>query len=127
MSLSPAGNQTRAVAKGGPHPAREYQPSTGAVKGSKILWPGHLCTQTSRIYAELAHGQSILKVLRTKPLTAPAPGSDRRLSGEAHQVGGHPPGTGGRHDHHAQAAVADLSQRSLPHMPGRRPSPRSRM
>jgi hypothetical protein len=35
------------------------------------------------------HGQSILEVLRTKPLMAPAPGSDRRLSGEAHRVGGH--------------------------------------
>jgi len=38
---------------------------------------------------EPLHGQRILEVLRTKPLTAPAPGSDRRLSGEALRVGGH--------------------------------------
>jgi hypothetical protein len=27
------------VQVGGLHPARKYQPSAGAVKGSKILWP----------------------------------------------------------------------------------------
>jgi hypothetical protein len=30
--------------EGGLHPARQYQPSTGAVKGSKILWPRPFCT-----------------------------------------------------------------------------------
>jgi hypothetical protein len=30
----------------GLHPARKYQPSTGAVKGSKILWPRRFRTRT---------------------------------------------------------------------------------
>jgi hypothetical protein len=42
-----------------------------------------------------------------RPLTGPAPGSDRRLSGEAHQVGGHCPG--GPDDHQAQPAGMDRS------------------
>jgi hypothetical protein len=58
-----------------------------AVKGSKILWPRPLRTPHNLPPTAPLHGQSILEVLRTKPLTAPAPGSDRRLSGEAHQVG----------------------------------------
>jgi hypothetical protein len=61
---------------------------------------------------EPLHGQSILEVLRTRPLTAPAPGSDRRLSGEAHQVGGH----SHRSDHEPRG--------SLPGLQGRRPGTR---
>jgi hypothetical protein len=64
---------------------------------------------------EPLHGQSILEVLRTKPLTAPAPGSDRRLSGEAHQVGSH----SHRSDHEPQG--------SLPGLQGRRAGPRAGM
>jgi hypothetical protein len=66
----------------------DYQPSTGAVKGSKILCPRPSRKRTPLACTEPLHSQSILEVLRTRPLTAPAPGSDRRLSGEAHQVGG---------------------------------------
>ena len=66
-------------------------------------------TLTSR---ELPHGQSILEVLRTKPLTAPAPGSDRRLSDEGHQVGGHRARSG-----HEQASVHSVRR----WRPGARP------
>jgi len=52
------------------------------------------------------HGQSILEVLRTRPLTAPAPGSDRRLSGEARQVGGH----SHRSDHEPQESVPGVQR-----------------
>jgi hypothetical protein len=83
------GSQSAAGLGCGPHPAREYQPSTGAVKGSKILWPLLFRTHTNPPRTEPLHGQSIFEVLRTKPLTAPAPGSARRLSSEAHHVGSH--------------------------------------
>jgi hypothetical protein len=53
------------------------------------------------------HGQSILEVLRTRPLTAPAPGSDRRLSGEALHVGGH----SHRSDHGQQGSVPGVQRR----------------
>jgi hypothetical protein len=53
----------------------------GPVKGSKILWPDPLAEESLTLI-DRQHGQSILEVLRTKPLTAPAPSSDRRLSGE---------------------------------------------
>jgi hypothetical protein len=36
------GSLIGAVVRSGLHPARQYQPSTGPVKGSKILWPGRL-------------------------------------------------------------------------------------
>jgi hypothetical protein len=42
----------------------------------------------------------------TKPLTVPAPGNDRRLSGEAHQVRHHKPHCGRQHDHQARSAPA---------------------
>ncbi len=56
--------------------------------------------------SEPRHGQSILEVLRTGPLTAPAPGSDRRLPGEGHQVGGH------RHrsDHEPNGSLPGMSR-----------------
>jgi hypothetical protein len=66
-------------------------------------------------YAKPLHGQSILEVLRTRPLTAPAPGSDRRLSGEAHQVGGN----SHRSDHEPRG--------TLPGLPRRWPGARTRM
>jgi hypothetical protein len=59
--------------------------------------------------AQPRHGQSIFEVLRTMPLTAPAPGSDRRLSGEAHQVGGHPH----RSDHEPHGSVPAVPRRQL--------------
>jgi hypothetical protein len=99
----------------GLHPARKYQPSTGAVKGSKILWPRPLSTHINLGRTQPLHGQSILEVLRTRPLTAPAPGSDRRLSGEAHHVGGH----SHRSDHEPHG--------SLPGMQRRRPGARTGM
>ena len=34
-----AANTRDEQVEGGLHPARKYQPSTGAVKGSKMLWP----------------------------------------------------------------------------------------
>jgi hypothetical protein len=100
-------NTTCGRRDGGLHPAREYQPCTGPVKDFKILWPRPSRTHANLPRPEPLHGQSILKVLRTRPLTAPAPGSDRRLSGEAHQVGGHPH----RSDHEPHG--------SLPGMPSR--------
>jgi hypothetical protein len=103
------------VGPGGLHPAREYQPSTGPVKGSKILWPHPHPLGQPLTPIEPLHGQSILEVLRTRPLTAPAPGSDRRLSGEAHQVGRHSL----RSDHEPQG--------SLPGLQGRRTGTRSRL
>jgi hypothetical protein len=72
------------------HPARKYQASTGAVKGSEILWPRPFALTLSLTHPELLHGQSILEVLWTMPLTAHAPGSDRRPSGEGHLVAGPP-------------------------------------
>ena len=59
--------------------------------------------------AQPRHGQSIFEVLRTMPLTAPAPGSDRRLSGEAHHVGGHPH----RSDHEPHGSVPAVPRRQL--------------
>ncbi len=64
---------------------------------------------------EPLHGQSILEVLRTRPLTARAPGGDRRLSGEALHVGGH----SYRSDHDPHGA--------LPGLQGRRTGPRFRV
>ena len=101
------------MGEGGLHPARKYQPSTGAVKGSKILWPRPLRTPHNHPPTAPLHGQSILEVLRTKPLTAPAPGSDRRLSGEAQHVGSHPH----RSDHGQQASVPELQRRRLGALP----------
>jgi hypothetical protein len=99
------------VDPGGLHPARDCQPFTGAVKGSKSFGRAlHRPRNPSRA-SSLLHGQSILAVLRTKPLTAPAPGGHRRLSGEARQVGGHSL----RSDHEPQG--------SLPGLPGQRPGP----
>ena len=49
----------------------------------------------------------------TRPLTAPAPGSDRRLSGEGHQVGGHRARSG----HEQQRSVHGVRRRR----PGARP------
>ena len=69
--------------EGGLHPARKYQPSAGAVKGSKILWPRPSAPILNLARAEPLHGQSILKVLRTKPLTAPAPALARTLNSAA--------------------------------------------
>ena len=93
-------------------------------------------THTTPARMQLLHGQSILKVLRTKPLTAPAPGSDRRLSGEGHQVGGHRhrsdhepqrpvPGMrrwrpGARQGMHLQRERAYLHTRDLRHVHGQR-------
>jgi len=65
-------------------------------------------SQSSLDFHIAASRQSILEVLRTRPLTAPAPGSDRRLSGEARQVGSH-------------------SHGSLAGVPRRRPGSRSAM
>jgi hypothetical protein len=45
----------------GLHPARQYQPSTGPVKGSKILWPGRHRIRSTCTHAGLPHGQSILE------------------------------------------------------------------
>ena len=56
---------------------------------------------------EPLHGQSILEVLRTRPLTAPAPGGDRRLSGEALHVGGH----SHRSDHDPHGSLPGLQGR----------------
>jgi hypothetical protein len=98
---------------GGPHPVQEYQPSTGPVKGSKILWPLLARTHIPPACAKPRHGQSILEVLRTRPLTAPAPGGDRRLSGEAHQVGDH----SHRSDHEPHGSVPGVQRRR----PGARP------
>jgi hypothetical protein len=39
---------------GGPHPAREYQPSTGTAKGSKILWPSPSARSRPRVHAASA-------------------------------------------------------------------------
>ena len=113
-----AGIQTAIKTTGGRgegdlHPARKYQPSTGPVKGSKILWPRSSRTHATLPRAEPLHGQSILKVLRTRPLTAPAAGSDRRLSGEARHVGGH----SYRSDHEPHGSVPGVQRRR----PGARP------
>jgi hypothetical protein len=70
-------------------------------------------------------------------LTAPAPGSDRRLSGEAHQTGGQQHSPGGPDDHQDRPARMDSSQDLAPcvlchrpveyavHMKGRRPKTES--
>jgi hypothetical protein len=88
-------------------------------------------------HSDPLHGQSILEVLRTSPLTAPAPGSDRRLSGEAHQTGGQQHSPGGPDDHQDRPARMDSSQDLAPcvlchrpveyavHMKGRRPKTES--
>jgi hypothetical protein len=73
---------------------------------SKILLAVPSRTRTPLARIEPLRGQSILEVLRTRPLTAPAPGSDRRLSGEAHQVGGHSQ----RSDHELQRSVPGLQR-----------------
>jgi hypothetical protein len=94
-----------------PSPGAEVSALHGTRQGSQdpLAAPvphAHTLTRT-----EPLHGQSILEVLRTRSLTAPAPGGDRRLSGEAHQVGAHPH----RSDHEPHG--------SLPGVPRRRPGP----
>ena len=81
----------------------------GSRQGFQDPLAAPLRTHTNLAHTEPPHGQSILKVLRTTPLTAPAPGSDRRLSGEAHQVGAHRLGTGGPDVYQARSARMDGS------------------
>jgi hypothetical protein len=105
--------------RGGLHPARGLSALHGSRQGFQdplAASPPH--THTAAGTGPL-HGQSILEVLRTRPLTAPAPGRDRRLSGEGHQVGGQRLGAGGNGEHQAQPAGMDSSPaprtlRSLP-------------
>jgi hypothetical protein len=107
-SATSPSSRTR-VAGGSLHPARECQPSSGAVKGSKILWPHPPGLARRSRPSEPRQSQSILGVLRTRPLASPAPGSDRRQSGEAHQVGGRSHGS----DHEPQRSLPGMRRGGL--------------
>jgi len=100
---------------GGPSPGAAVSALRGSGQGFQDPLAAPLGTHINLARAEPLHGQSILQILRTRPLTAPVPGSDRRLSGEAHQVGSH----SHRSDHEQQG--------SLPGMQRRRPGPRAGM
>ena len=97
---------------GRPSPGAGLSALYGSRQGFQDPLAAPLLTHINLARVESLHGQSFLELLRTRPLTAPAPGSDRRLSGEGHQVGGHQHGPGGPDDHQAQPAGMDSSQRS---------------
>jgi hypothetical protein len=101
------GDLCRCPARAVPQRLVVGQPSTRPVKGPKILWPRPFALAQPLTPIELLHGQSVLEVLRTKPLMAPAPGSDRRLSSEALRVGGH----SHRSDHEQQGPVPGVRRR----------------
>src|SRR5258708_32904249 len=77
--------------RGRPSPGAELSALHGTRQGFQDPLAAALRTHTTLAHAQPLHGQSILEVLRTRPLTALAPGSDRRLSVEGHQVAGHRP------------------------------------
>lgn len=96
-----------------PSPGAEVSALHGTRQGFQDPLAAPLHTHRHLACMELLHGQSILEVLRTRPLTGPAPGSDRRLSGEAHHVGRH----SHRSDHEPHGSVPAVQRRR----PGARP------
>jgi hypothetical protein len=92
--------------------------AVSALHGSRQGFQDPLAAPLPHAYTpartEPLHGQSILEVLQTKLLTAPAPDTDRRLSGEGHQVGGH----SRRSDHEQHGSLHSLPGRRLDPPPG---------
>jgi len=100
--------------RGRPSRGAEVSALHGSGQGFQDPLAAPLRVHTNLACLEPLHGQSILEVLRTRPLTAPAPGSDRRLSGEGHQVGS----PRRRSGHEQQRQVRDVRRRRLGPRPG---------
>src|SRR5215469_6998746 len=111
---------------GGLHPARKYQPSTGAVKGSKILWP----LTSARAYTLRALSLCTAKASwkpAAKPLTLPLQAviGAYRVKPTRWEANG----PGESHEHHARPAGIDSrsAHGTLHDMQRRRPGPSSGM